>query len=134
MAVNVYAPGESERLRPFGAPDRRTERRLSCRGVAQFRILPDGPRIVGTLHDLSPGGCCIVNQNGVPALSGAAVEVQMDVEDHRLRLAGVLRYEGQGSRAGIAFTEVSPRKQQQIEALLDELRMRETMASDTASD
>jgi c-di-GMP-binding flagellar brake protein YcgR len=100
--------------------ERRAHPRLACKGVGEFTILPDGPRIVGALTNLSLGGCCIVSETEIPAQPCAQVEVQLTACDIRLRLAAEVRRIDKGN-VGIQFLDVSSRKEEQIQYLIDEL-------------
>jgi c-di-GMP-binding flagellar brake protein YcgR len=102
--------------------ERRAHPRLNCKGVAEFRILPEGPKLFGFLTNLGMGGCSIECDKEIPATAAyAAVEVQMDVDDYRLRLAGCIRHIEDEIQAGIQFTDVSSRKEEQIRILMEEL-------------
>ena len=101
--------------------ERRMHPRLQCRGKAEMLLLPDGPKLEGSLINLSLGGCCIECVAKILLEPPVSVEVQLKVDDSRLRLAGVLRYVEDLCKAGIQFDQVSPRKEEQIRELIAEL-------------
>ena len=79
----------------------------------------------GLLLDLSVHGCCIEWAEPAPADTGSEIEIRMNVKGNVLRLMGVIRYVYRKKRTGIEFSELSPRKQQQIDAVIaDYMEMR----------
>jgi c-di-GMP-binding flagellar brake protein YcgR len=101
--------------------ERRAHSRLSCRGLALLRILPEGPVIRGAVHNLSQGGCLIECEKAIPAEKSGLVEVQLDVGDFRLLLLGAIRHIEGDTMVGIQFVDISSRKQQQVLYLIGEL-------------
>jgi len=112
-------------LEPSGQPgqmmERRAHHRLQCKGIAEMNILPEGPKIAGTLINLSLGGCRIESSKEFQSEPYASVEVQLTVDDSRLRLAGVIRFVEDNVKVGVQFAEVSQRKEEQIRLLITEL-------------
>lgn len=106
-----------------GHRERRNHPRLQCKGLAEFRVLPDGPVVLGFLSNLCMGGCSIECEKELPAKAQemALIEVQLDVDDFRLRLAGCIRHVEGNLIVGIQFTDVSSRKEEQIRHLMAEL-------------
>jgi len=105
-----------------GQRERRANPRLQCRGLAEFRILPDGPKFNGSVVNLCMNGCLIESEKDVPDKVLSNIEVQIDVDDFRLRLAGCIRHIEDEYLVGIQFTDVSSRKQEQIQHLMAELQ------------
>jgi c-di-GMP-binding flagellar brake protein YcgR len=101
--------------------ERRAHPRLQCKGIAEMNILPDGPKVVGSLTNLSLGGCRIESSKEFQSEPYAPVEVQLTVDDSRLRLAGVIRFVEDNVKVGVQFAEVSQRKEEQIRLLIAEL-------------
>lgn len=99
----------------------RVHPRLRCRGIARFRSLPHGRFIDGALVDLSLRGCCIESDGSPHMAPESAVEVILKVKGTALRLGGIVRHRTRQTRTGIQFLDVSPRKKEQIEELMEEL-------------
>jgi c-di-GMP-binding flagellar brake protein YcgR len=99
----------------------RAHRRWKCTGPAEVRVYPEGSKASGSLVDLSLHGCCV--QLGAPLDAGAfaRVEVLFSVKGNTLQLAGVIRHREDNLRAGIEFTNVSVRKQEEIKSVVIDL-------------
>jgi c-di-GMP-binding flagellar brake protein YcgR len=105
-----------------GVMERRAHPRADGWGTAWIGIFPEGTKALGYLLDLGLGGCRIEADEAIPAGDNASVEVLLHLRGYTLRLAGVIRHQEEGkTRAGIEFTDVSPRKAEQIQKLLDQL-------------
>lgn len=100
--------------------ERRAHPRLSCKGIAKFLILPDGPNVTGNLVNLSLGGCCVDCGKEIQARLGTLLDVLLDASDLRVRLSGEIR-RIENQQVGINFREMSPRKEGQIHFLIEEL-------------
>jgi len=120
MDSRRFESGELEPESEGALRERREHPRVRCKGVGEIRILPDGPRIVGTLINLSLGGCCIASETKIPAKLKQILEVQLTACDFRLRLAAEVR-RLDAATVGIKFLDVSGRKEEQICYLIDEL-------------
>jgi hypothetical protein len=118
-----------ERRRDFepGAPpktisgerERRINPRSQCWGTTWINLLPEGIKTVGYLLNLGLGGCHIDTDAPLPARAGSRVEVLLYLDGYTLRLAGVVIHtEEDHARVGIEFTDVSPRKAEQIRHLM----------------
>jgi c-di-GMP-binding flagellar brake protein YcgR len=101
--------------------ERRAFPRLNCKGTAEMLILPDGPKVVGSVSNLSLGGCCIESEIILSAKLQTSVEVRLTVDDNRLRLPGAICHIEDETWVGVRFTEVSSRKAEQIKYLMAEL-------------
>jgi c-di-GMP-binding flagellar brake protein YcgR len=116
---------DSEQGRPAaksGVMERRAHPRTDGWGTAWIGIFPEGTKALGYLLDLGLGGCRIEADEAIPAGDNASVEVLLHLRGYTVRLAGVIRHQEEGkTRAGIEFTDVSPRKAEQIQKLLDQL-------------
>lgn len=100
--------------------ERRAHPRLSCKGIAKFLILPDGPNVTGNLVNLSLGGCCVECEKEIQARLGTPLDVLLDACDLRVRLsAEICRIDE--LQVGIKFMEMSPRKEGQVHFLIEEL-------------
>ena len=118
-------PNDSEQGTPSaesGTPERRAHPRAKGWGTAWIGIFPEGTKVLGYLLDLGQGGCCIETDDAIPAGGDATVEVVLHLKGYTVRLAGMIRHqEKSDTQAGIEFTDVSPRKADQIQKLLDQL-------------
>ena len=104
------------------AVERRAHPRAEGWGTAWIGIFPEGTKALGYLLDLGLGGCRIEADDAIPAENDASVEVLLPLKGYTIRLAGEIRHLEDGkTRAGIEFTDVSPRKAEQIQKLLDQL-------------
>lgn len=96
-------------------------RRYKCGGPAEIRVYPEGVKTVGAIVDLSVQGCCV--QLGEPLDVGAYahVEILFSVKGSTLQLAGVIRHRQNNLRAGIEFTNLSHRKNEEVRTVVREL-------------
>jgi len=120
MDSRRFESEKQEREFPGAPRERRLHPRLRCKGVGEFRILPNGPSITGTLVNLSLSGCCIASETEIPAKLKQPLEVQLTACDFRLRLAAEVR-RLDAKTVGIQFLDVSSRKEEQVRYLIDEL-------------
>lgn len=100
--------------------ERRGDARTRCKGTCEIYILPDGPRIKGSMLNLSVGGCCFESESESKVALQTTVEVRIDAYDLRLRLAGEVRRVEENKFFGIHFVEVGQRKLEQIQTLITE--------------
>jgi len=110
---------------PDEKPIERRDPRLRCKGTAEICVLPTGTKISAALVDLSVRGCCIEAGGAIPARADDRIEVCFRVNGFALRLAGIVRHLQGGTRAGIEFTDLCCRKEEQIKELVNELFDRE---------
>ena len=102
--------------------ERRAHPRADGWGTAWIGIFPEGTKALGYLLNLGLGGCRIEADDAIPATDNASVEVLLHLRGYTLRLAGVIRHQEESkTKTGIEFTDVSPRKAEQIQKLLDQL-------------
>jgi hypothetical protein len=99
--------------------ERRNHTRFRWWGSTWINILPDGIKIVGYLLDLGSGGCKIETEIPLPASANTSVEVLIRLDGYTLRLPGVIRHVDEKTRIGIQFVDVSPRKAEQIEHVIE---------------
>ena len=78
-------------------------------------------RAVGSVANLSVQGCSIEADKKMPLLPHERVEVHLHLHGLTLQLAGIVRYMENNERVGIEFTDVSKRKAEQIEQLIEEI-------------
>jgi PilZ domain len=104
-----------------GSENRRYPR-LSCGGIADLRVIPDGVKETGCLINLSKRGCCFLADESLRGQAGSTIEVHLKVKGIDLRVAGVIRHVHKGGvRAGIEFVALSDRKCEQVDELIAEL-------------
>jgi hypothetical protein len=111
-------PGAPEEAISSGQ-ERRIYPRSQCWGTTWINLLPEGIKTVGYLLNLGLGGCHIETDAPLPMRVGSRVEVLLYLDGFTLRLAGVVVHmEENNARVGIEFTDVSPRKAEQIGQLM----------------
>ena len=99
--------------------ERRTAPRYRCAAEAELVVPSCGLRFRGRIADLSTGGCFM--ETPCRLERGTSVEIRMEAEGVPLRVAAHLlacRPNGVGCR----FSQLSPRKIQQLQSLIAELR------------
>jgi hypothetical protein len=99
--------------------ERRVAPRYRCAGEAELVIPGRGLQYRGKIADLSTAGCFIETECRLER--GTSAEIRMEFEGVPLRLAAhllVRRPKGLGFR----FSQLTPRKVEQIEGLIAELR------------
>lgn len=108
-----------------GADERRRSPRLDCCGNAQLRMLnlesANAVQFQGKILNLSLIGCCIETENPVPLRVADRLEVYFQLNGMPILVMGVTRAVHSQHRIGIEFLEVSPRKQEQLRFLMNEL-------------
>jgi hypothetical protein len=114
-AKTPASPSRAEEL------DRRAHPRLCCKGCAEIHIYPERMRAVGSVANLSVQGCSIAADKKMPLLPHERVEVHLHLHGLTVQLAGIVRYMENNERVGIEFTDVSKRKAEQIEQLIEEI-------------
>ena len=103
-----------------GSENRRYPR-LLCGGIADLRVIPDGPKETGCLINLSKRGCCFLADEPLRGHAGSTIEVHLKVKGVDLRVSGIIRHVHKGMRAGIEFVALSERKCEQVDELVADL-------------
>jgi PilZ domain len=103
-----------------GSENRRYPR-LSCGGIADLRVIPNGGKETGFLVNLSKRGCCFLADVPLRGHAGSNIEVHLKVKGVDLRVSGIIRHVHKGIRAGIEFVALSDRKCNQVDELVAEL-------------
>lgn len=96
---------------------------LPCRGTAEIRILTLNVKLSATLLDLSVGGCHIETASPMPSIEHPVVELHLSLNGFNQRLAGVVRTVEADHILGIDFIDVTSRKAQQLQELVDDLAL-----------
>lgn len=99
--------------------DRRLHRRRNCCGTAELLVIGKGLRFSGRILDVSESGCFIETEHQLER--GTHLEVTFEVDKMRLRVAGGIRAVRMRSGIGIQFTDMTPRRKDLIQHLLDHL-------------
>jgi c-di-GMP-binding flagellar brake protein YcgR len=100
---------------------RREHPRMRCAGSAEVHFFPAGVRSLGKVVDLSLGGCCIELEDPVEEPRGTRVEAYFCVMGNTLQVPGILCHVRNQVWAGIQFSNISPRKAEQIQELIEEI-------------
>jgi c-di-GMP-binding flagellar brake protein YcgR len=117
IAIQHERAGKLSRL-----GDRRIDLRQPCKGSAEIFVLPDGPRVAGTLLDFSPGGCSIKSEAAIhDSKLHAQAELQLEVRGVILRLTGIVCHIRDGRMIGIEFAEANEYKREQVRLLSAEM-------------
>lgn len=123
--VQDNAPGNSTpvqsnaALGPHFEHERRKSVRYPCSGSAEFRAEGSDVRMWGTLTDVSLHGCYIEMSSTFPVNTRA--DLVMDVLGIRVRLQAIVRVSYPFLGMGMAFTEIEPGQQLQLDLLIGTL-------------
>jgi len=115
--------------KPAGAPhaakptgrDRRTQGRHDVDTSAAILLVNVASRLHGRILNLSAGGCRIRTDERFPVGIYTRVETEFNLEGMPFRLGGVVQAIQDRHHVGIRFLDMSDRRRQQIEQLIDEL-------------
>ena len=110
--------GSVEENRPT-ASERRRNPRSKCEGSAEFRADGSDVRTWGTFTDLSVSGCYIELTATYPV--GAIVNLALELNGMRVELKGEVRVSYPFLGIGVAFLEVSPESQKQLQQMVRSL-------------
>jgi c-di-GMP-binding flagellar brake protein YcgR len=124
----LAGPPQSIDARPAGLspvrPSRRERRALSREAVdtsAVIYLIHVASRLVGRILDLSMGGCRIRTDERFPVGIYTRVETEFRLEGMPFRLGGVTQAIHDQYHIGIRFLDMSSRKREQLEQLIEEL-------------
>ena len=130
--VTASKPKSGEPSKPearLGGPSlvrtNRRERRLQWReGVdtsAMIHLIHIASRLSGRILDLSLGGCRIQTDERFPVGIYTRVETEFHLEGLPFRLGGVIQAIHDRHHVGIRFLDMSSRKREQLEQLIEEI-------------
>lgn len=106
-------------------PERRAQPRYSVNLAAVIQLIDGnsalGARLRGRILDLSSTGCRIRTDDRFAAEIYTCVEIEFRAQGLPFRLAGMIQAIHGRSAVGIRFLEVSARKRQQLEQLMQEI-------------
>ncbi len=117
--------GESQRTGPSLVKSSRRERRAQAReGVdtsAAIFLVNVASRLTGRILDLSLGGCRIRTDERFPVGIYTRIETEFRLEGLPFRLGGVIQAIHDRHNVGIRFLDMSGRKREQLEQLIEEI-------------
>jgi flagellar biosynthesis GTPase FlhF len=107
------------------APDKRDRRGQVRHGVdtsATIFLIKVGSRLGGRILDLSLSGCRIRTDERFPVGIYTRVEVEFRLQGLPFRLGGVIQAIHDRHHVGIRFLDMSSRRREQVEQLIEEIR------------
>jgi c-di-GMP-binding flagellar brake protein YcgR len=117
--------GSPSQATPTGR-DRRETLREEVDTTAVIFLINVVSRLQGRILDLSSGGCRIRTDERFPVGIYTRVEIEFRLEGLPFRLAGVIQAIHDKHMVGIRFLDMSSRKREHVEQLIEEIReMRE---------
>jgi hypothetical protein len=102
-------------------PDRRAQARHPVDTSAAILLIKIGSRLSGRIMDLSAGGCRILCDERFPVGIYTRVETEFSLEGLPFRLGGVVQAIHDRRTVGIRFLDMSGRKREQVEHLIEEI-------------
>jgi c-di-GMP-binding flagellar brake protein YcgR len=109
---------------PVGMPNRRERRRQARQEVndtASVYLINGGAVLRGRIVDLSLGGCRIWTESRFLVGIYTRVEAEFYVCGQAFRLGGVIQATQDRQQVGIRFLDMSDRKREQVEQLMQEI-------------
>jgi c-di-GMP-binding flagellar brake protein YcgR len=101
--------------------DRRTQARYPTAGLASIVLIKSGSVLRGTIQDLSLSGCHILCHEKFPVGIYTRVQIDFYLEGMSFLLAGVVQAIYGPKDVGIRFLDISSRKRDQIQQLIQEI-------------
>jgi c-di-GMP-binding flagellar brake protein YcgR len=101
--------------------DRRAQSRHEVDSSAVLHLINVGSRLHGRILDLSLGGCHIRTDERFPVGIYTRVETEFRLEGLPFRLGGVIQAIRDRQNVGIRFLDMSDRKREQVEQLIEEM-------------
>jgi len=118
--TRVAQAPEAVRPKP-GKRERREESREAVDTSAIIFLVNVASRLSGRILDLSVGGCRIRTDDRFPVGIYTRVETEFRLEGLPFRLGGVIQAIHDRNTVGIRFLDMSSRKREQVEQLIDEI-------------
>ena len=119
IATAAQTP-DAARAKP-GKRERRGESREAVDTSAVIFLVNVASRLTGRILDLSVGGCRIRTDERFPVGIYTRVETEFRVEGLPFRLGGVIQAIHDRNNVGIRFLDMSSRKREQVEQLIEEI-------------
>ena len=116
---------EAQPAGPVGMPSRRERRqqaRQEVNDTASVYLINGGAVLRGRIVDLSLGGCRIWTESRFLVGIYTRVEAEFYVCGQPFRLGGVIQATHDRQQVGIRFLDMSDRKREQVEQLIEEQR------------
>lgn len=105
------------------------ERRVALRAeldtTAVIHLINIGSHLRGRIHDLSLSGCRVHTDERFPVGIYTRVEVEFYLDGLPFRLGGVVQAIHDRQTVGIRFVDMSARRREQVEQLMEEMQGRE---------
>jgi len=120
----VGGPGAEAAPQARAGAQKRERRAQSRHGVdtsAAIYLVNVGSRLAGRILDLSAGGCRIRTNERFPVGIYTRVETEFRLEGLPFRLGGVIQAIHDRQNVGIRFLDLSGRKREQVEQLIEEI-------------
>ena len=114
-------------------PERRQNTRLMVDDTAVIVLVKVASRLAGRILDISMSGCRIRCEQRFPVGIYTRIETEFRVEGLTFRLGGVVQAIHNRETVGIRFLDMSPRKKQQLEQLIEEINEMQSGGEETAS-
>ncbi len=121
--TEASAAAKMEPLAPQPAKprDRRTQARHEIDSTATIFLVKVASALRGRIVDLSLGGCRIRTDEKFPVGIYTRVEIEFHLQGLPFRLGGVIQAIHNRNTVGIRLLDLSERKRQQVQDLIDEL-------------
>jgi c-di-GMP-binding flagellar brake protein YcgR len=117
-------------------PERRNHSRLMVDDSSTIILVKIAARLVGRIVDISIGGCRIRCHERFPVGIYTRVETEFRIEGLPFRLGGVVQAIHDRHTVGIRFLDMSSRKREQLEQLIEEIEeaQRQSETPETTTD
>jgi c-di-GMP-binding flagellar brake protein YcgR len=132
LGSSQLRPLEKEEIPAAGLP---TTKAVAANRRAQFRehidasavidLIKIASRLKGRILDLSLGGCRIRTLERFPVGIYTRVEIEFSLEGLPFRLGGVIQAIHDRNTVGIRFLDMSSRRREQVELLMEEIHGRQ---------
>jgi hypothetical protein len=106
----------------FAKRERRVQSRHEVDTSAVIYLINVASQLPGRILDLSLGGCRICTDERFPVGIYTRVETEFRLEGLPFRLGGVIQAIHDRRQVGIRFLDMSSRKREQVEQLIEEIR------------
>ena len=116
--AKVVSPSEAKPAKR----DRRQELREEVDTAAVIHLINIASRLQGRILDLSVGGCRIRTDERFSVGIYTRVETEFNLAGLPIRLGGVVQAIHDKHMVGIRFLDMSSRKREQVEQLIEDIR------------
>jgi len=117
----VKAGSQGSAVKELHRHRRREDSRFDVDDSAAILLVRVGSTLPGRILDLSLSGCRIRTRARFPVGIYTRVEIEFRHQGVRFRLGGVIQAIHDCNTVGIRFLDVSERKRQQVEELIEEI-------------